>query len=131
MIRKLAGGRFRLGFGRPSIHGTIEQLREQGPDPSERFFNPSVLVSPMGGFGNLGRNVLRGDRQKRVDLSLSKNTLVKKDVALVFRWDVFNVLNNVNFALPGNDLQDTSDFGKVLNTVGGPRVMQFGLKFVF
>jgi hypothetical protein len=130
-LRSGAGGLFRLGFGRPSINGTLEQLRQKGEDPTERFFNPDVLVSPLGGFGNLGRNVLRGSQQKRVDVSLSKNTAIKEDVAVVFRWEVFNLLNNVNFALPGNDLQDTSDFGKVLNTIGGPRVMQFGLKFVF
>ncbi|MNC97681.1 hypothetical protein D3C83_154160 [compost metagenome] len=56
---------------------------------------------------------------------------MSEDLGIEFRWEVFNVFNNVNFALPGNDLQDTSDFGKVLNTVGGPRVMQFGLKFLF
>jgi hypothetical protein len=126
-----AGGLYRLGFGRPSLNGTIEQLRQQGDDVTERFFNPGVLVSPLGGFGNLGRNVLRGAAQKRVDVALSKRTAVKEDVGFEFRWEVFNVLNNVNFALPGNDLQDSSDFGKVLNTVGGPRVMQFGVKVVF
>jgi hypothetical protein len=130
-LNRGSGGLFRLGFGRPSINGTLDELRQQGSDPTEQFFNPSVLVSPLGGFGNLGRNVLRGEYQKRFDASLSKHTTIKEDVALEFRWEVFNVFNNVNFALPGNDLQDTSDFGKVLNTVGGPRVMQFGMKFVF
>jgi hypothetical protein len=47
------------------------------------------------------------------------------------RWDVFNVFNNVNFANPNNDLQDTTDFGRITNTVGGPRVMQFGAKVKF
>ncbi len=45
-----------------------------------------------------------------------------------FRWDVFNIFNNVNFANPGNDLADSTDLGNIFNTVGGPRVMQFGLK---
>jgi hypothetical protein len=126
-----AGGLYRLGFGRPNINGTLEQLRQRGEDPTEQFFNPAVLVTPMGGFGNLGRNVLRGAAQKRFDISLSKSTQIREDVGLEFRWEVFNAFNNVNFATPGNDLQDTTDFGKVLNTIGGPRVMQFGLKFVY
>jgi hypothetical protein len=130
-VTRGSGGLYRLGFGRPNLVGTIDQLRQQGPDPTEQYFNASVLGSPLGGFGNLGRNVLRGGAQKRFDFSLSKMTKVREQVALEFRWEVFNLFNNVNFALPANDLQDSSDFGKVLNTIGGPRVMQFGLRFQF
>jgi hypothetical protein len=126
-----SGGLYRLGFGRPSINGTHQQLRQKGADPTEQFFNASVLVSPFGQLGNLGRNVLRNDFQKRVDLSLAKTTSLKEDISFEIRWDVFNAFNNVNFATPGNDLQDSTDFGRVLNTLGGPRVMQFGLRFVF
>jgi hypothetical protein len=126
-----SGGLYRLGFGRPSLNGTLDQLRQKGSDPTESFFNSSVLVSPMGGFGNLGRNVLRSSSQKRIDASLSKTTKIAEDVGIEFRWEIFNIFNNVNFAIPANDLQDSSDFGKVLNTIGGPRVMQFGLRFLF
>jgi hypothetical protein len=106
-------------------------LRRRGPEPTERFFNPDALASPLGGYGNLGRNVLRGAFQKRVDVSLAKNTTLTERVGVEFRWDIFNVFNNVNFALPGNDLQDSGDFGKITNTVGGPRIMQFSLKVRF
>ncbi len=126
-----SGGLYRLGFGRPNINGTLDQLKQKGADPTEQFFNASVLTSPLGGFGNLGRNVLRNDSQKRFDVSLAKNTTIKESLAVEFRWDIFNAFNNVNFATPGNDLQDVTDFGKILNTIGGPRVMQFGLRLVF
>jgi hypothetical protein len=126
-----SGGLYRLGFGRPNINGTVDQLKQKGADPTEDFFDASVLTSAFGGFGNLGRNVLRNDYQKRFDVSLAKNTSIKENIGVEFRWDVFNVFNNVNFATPGNDLQDSTDFGRILNTIGGPRVMQFGLRFVF
>jgi hypothetical protein len=126
-----SGGLYRLGFGRPNISGTVEELKQKGSDPTEEFFNASVLASPLGGFGNLGRNILRNDYQKRFDVSLAKNTSIKENIGVEFRWDVFNLFNNVNFATPGNDLQDATDFGRILNTIGGPRVMQFGLRFVF
>ena len=111
-----SGGLYRLGFGRPNINGTVDELKQKGSDPTEQFFNASVLTSPLGGFGNLGRNILRNDYQKRFDVSLAKNTSIKETMGFEFRWDVFNLFNNVNFATPGNDLQDATDFGRILNT---------------
>lgn len=136
-----SGGLYRLAFGRPSLCGTLEQLRQPGSDPTEQAFNASVLCSPLSlasgypnnrGFGNLGRNVLRGFLQKRFDLGLSKKTKLTERVDLEFRWDIFNVFNNVNFATPNNVIGTAStDFGKITDTVGGPRVMQFGAKLKF
>lgn len=135
-----SGGLYRLGFGRPSLCGSIDQLRQQATDVTRGYFNASVLCSPLTpaggypgnlGFGSLGRNVLRGPYQKRFDFGLSKTTKITERFGLEFRWDVFNVFNNVNFAVPANDLQDATDFGMITNTIGGPRVMQFGLKLKF
>jgi hypothetical protein len=138
-----AAGLYRLAFGRPSLCGTMDQLREQADDITEGYFNGSVLCSPLSlaggypnnrGFGNLGRNVLRGPGQQRFDLGFSKKTPLNEAMAVELRWDVFNVFNNVNFATPNNvmaDIPSTTDYMKITDTVGGPRVMQFGLRFTF
>ncbi len=85
-----------------------------------------------GGFGNLGRNALRGFWQRRVDLSLAKAFRLGGSRDFELRWDVFNVLNTVNYALPENVIgAATTDFGKITNSVGGPRVMQLGARFKF
>ncbi|HEY8460747.1 MAG TPA: carboxypeptidase-like regulatory domain-containing protein [Blastocatellia bacterium] len=139
-VRNGSGGLYRLGFGRPSLCGSIDQLRQQASDITRGYFNGSVLCSPLTaaggypnnfGFGNLGRNALRGPYQKRVDFGLSKSAPITERVGLEFRWDIFNLFNNVNFANPASDLADSTDFGAITNTVGGPRVMQFGLKLKF
>ena len=84
------------------------------------------------GFGNLGRNVLRGLLQRRVDLSFAKDVQVRRHNGVEFRWDIFNVFNTVNFGLPENLIGDPgTDFGKITDTVGGPRVMQFGARLRF
>jgi hypothetical protein len=129
-IARGSGGLFRPGFGRPNLAPgmTIEDLRRASGDMS---FNPAAITSSLGQFGNLGRNVLRGDRQKRVDFGIAKLTPLTERVTLEFRGDIFNAFNNVNFALPNNDLQDGTDFGRVTNTVGGPRIAQFSLKLRF
>jgi len=140
-LRLGSGGLYRLAFGRPTLCGTLDQLRQSGPDPTEQAFNPAALCSPLTlaggypnnlGFGNLGRNVLRGFSQRRLDLGLSKETKLTESTRLEFRWDVFNVFNNVNFGTPNNVIGDVgTDFGKITDTIGGPRVMQFGMKLKF
>lgn len=140
-LRLGSGGLYRLAFGRPSLCGSLDQLRQTGADPTEQAFNPAALCSPLTlaggypnnrGFGNLGRNILRGFSQKRFDVGLSKNTKLSERLGLEFRWDVFNVLNTVNFATPNNVIGEAgTDFGKITDTVGGPRVMQFGMKLKF
>jgi hypothetical protein len=127
-----SGGLFRLGFGRPSLApgATHNDLRRSGPDKTQAYFDRSVLISPGGGFGNLGRNVLRGPGQTRFDMALSKETRITERVRLELRWEAFNIFNNVNFALPSSDMAD-SEFGQITNTVGGPRTMQFGARVRF
>jgi hypothetical protein len=127
-----SGGLFRLGFGRPSLAAgaTIEDLRRHGSDITTEYFNPAALASAGGGFGNLGRNVLRGPGQTRFDLALSKETRITERVNAEFRLEAFNVFNNVNFALPSGDLSD-SEFGQITNTIGGPRTLQLGARIRF
>jgi hypothetical protein len=127
-----SGGLFRLGFGRPSLApgATIADLRQQDSDPTRGYFNRGALISPGGGFGNLGRNVLRGPRQMRFDLALSKETRLTERLNLELRFEGFNVFNNVNYALPSGDMSD-SEFGQITNTVGGPRTLQLGARFRF
>jgi len=136
-----SGGLYRLGFGRPSLCGSLDDLLTAGDDPTEAAFNKSVLCSPTTaaggypgnfGYGNLGRNVLRGFWQRRVDLSLAKSFGFGISRNFEVRWDVFNVFNTVNYALPNNLIGGaTTDFGKITDSVGGPRVMQFGARLRF
>ena len=140
-VRLGSAGLYRLAFGRPSLCGNLDDLRKKGADVTESYFNPSVLCSPLSlaggypnnrGFGNLGRNTLRAPSQKRLDMSLSKELRVREGLKMETRWDVFNVFNTVNFATPNAVIGDVgTDFGKITDSVGGPRVMQFSMKLNF
>jgi hypothetical protein len=133
-----SGTIFNTAFGRPSVRD-LNLLRQHGDDITRAYFNTCqdpndsscALMSPLGGFGNLGRNVLRGPSQKRFDLSFQKTTRISERVTLDLKWDIFNVFNLVNFANPNSDLSDETDFGQITRTVGAPRVMQFGVKIQF
>ncbi len=133
-----SGTIFAAAFGRPNVRNP-QLLRRQGSDRTREYFNTCqdpenaecALVSPLGGFGNLGRNILRGPSSKRVDLSLMKTTRLSERVSLELKWDIFNLFNFVNFANPNSDLSDETDFGQITRTIGAPRVMQFGVKLRF
>jgi hypothetical protein len=65
-----------------------------------------------------------------VDLSIAKRIPLGGRARAELRWEIFNLLNTVNFGLPENNF-DSVDFGRITNTIGGPRVSQFGLRFHF
>ena len=134
-----SSGLYRLAFGRPSLCGTMDQLRQQADDVTEGYFNGAVLCSPTSlaggypnnrGFGNLGRNSLTGPSQQRFDLGFAKDIPITEAITTELRWDVFNVFNNVHFATPSSVIGGT-DYMKITDTVGGPRVMQLGLRVTF
>ena len=122
-----SGGLYRLGFGRPNLCGDVTQ---QGADITEAAFNRGALCTAFGQNGNLPRNALRAPSQSRLDLGILKRTKVTERVVAEFGWDIFNVLNRANFAAPDSEL-GSPDFGRITNTIGGPRVMQFRAKLKF
>jgi outer membrane receptor protein involved in Fe transport len=123
-------GLLRLGFQRLDLApgATLDDVRLSGSDPN-RWFNTDAL-RPAVAAGNTPRNFLRGPTQKRVDISIAKEIAFSSSVRAELRWEIFNVLNTVNFGMPENNF-DSSDFGTITNTVGGPRVSQFGIRFTF
>jgi len=126
-----SGGIYRPGFGRPDINCSASDAVSNAGTSNLSVINRGCFSSPLGGFGNLGRNAFRGPLQKRFDLSFVKNTKINERMSFELGFDLFNVFNTVNFANPNSDLQDSVDFGTITNTVGGPRVGQFRAKFRF
>jgi Carboxypeptidase regulatory-like domain len=90
-------------------------------------------VSGGGGtvFGNLGRNILRGPNQQDFDIVAIKTTPLTDRVKLIFRWEIFNLLNRPNFANPSNDVSTPSTFGVISALTVNPRIMQYALKLQF
>jgi hypothetical protein len=107
--------------------------------------NPSdvrFLVSESIRTGLAGRNILRGPRQNRLDLSLTKAinlglTRLEAD-RFEIRFDFFNAFNTPQFAPGTGDVTDTTfnDFrfnsGNLnIGNVNAGRIGQFQLRYVF
>jgi carboxypeptidase family protein/TonB-dependent receptor-like protein len=102
-----------------------------------------VLTPPAyGTYGNAGRNSFRGPGFKNVDLSISKTWRLKEATRVEFRTEFFNAFNHPNFGAPGTNpttgsaggfgfARNTPDASNAVLGSGGPRHIQFGLKFAF
>ncbi len=104
-----------------------------------RSLNPAafrVAVTPIftnlpGGptFGNLGRNVFRGERQEFVNASLFKNFQITETVKAQFRAQAYNLFNHVNRFRPNIDLL-SGDFGRDFSEQRR-RQLEFGFRLEF
>ena len=101
--------------------------------PSGGLIDGKYPVSGGGGtvFGNLGRNILRSPDQRDLDIAAIKTTPLTDRVKLIFRWEIFNLLNRPNFAKPSNDVSTPSTFGVISALTVNPRIMQYALKLEF
>jgi hypothetical protein len=98
------------------------------------WFNPAAFAAgDVGTFGTVGRGAYFGPSTHFWDMGLSKNMVFNDDMSVQFRAEFFNIFNQVNFANPATAVNSAS-FGRITSThanQGDPRIMQFGLKFVF
>jgi hypothetical protein len=99
--------------------------------PCHYYFNPAAFaVNPNGTFGETKRGEFFGPSRGWVDLGLFKRFGLRGDMDLQFRAEFFNLFNTVNLNNPGTTVATSSSFGRITGA-GDPRIMQFGLKFVF
>jgi hypothetical protein len=121
----------RLAFQRVDLvpGASLDTVRQHGSDEVEAWFDAAAVQKAFGP-GSTPRNFLRGPDQKRVDLSIAKALRLGPRVRAELRWEVFNLFNTANLGLPNNNI-DSVEFGRITNTVGGPRVSQFGLRVTF
>jgi hypothetical protein len=111
--------------------GSIEQRLDGYVNPAALVPAPVVGVDGSTGFGTLGRNPFRGPFQQNWDMSIAKIWTVTENQNLKFSADLFNVWNHPVFDKPSITDIESPSFGKITNTVGNPRLMQFSLRYAF
>ena len=116
-----------IGNDRPNVSGNPYIKSTTG---SLQWLNPSAFTANAPGtFGNAGMMALLGPRYFDVDAGVSRYFAIHENQKLEFRFEFFNLGNNVNFSTPDNDLQDIT-FGQILGDVS-PRILEFALKYTF
>jgi hypothetical protein len=101
-----------------------------GSDVTVYFNRAAFAVNPNGSFGDTLRGEYFGPNDSTVDLGLFKRFSLTNEMNIQFRAEFFNLLNRTNFNNPGTTVTSSSSFGRITGA-DDPRIMQFGLKFVF
>jgi Carboxypeptidase regulatory-like domain len=111
------------GYLNASAFCTVPNTGAVGTDPG------------ASGYGNTGRNIILGPGQFNFDMSLQKKTVIgglREDASLEFRADFFNAFNHPQFSNPANsNVASPGTFGVITTTSVAPRILQFGLKYLF
>jgi hypothetical protein len=130
--------------------GTVGEFdpcgRQNFDDTLPNFVGGDIPLSPFyipcpGTVGNSHRNQLIGPGLSQWDMTLMKNTKITDRLNVEIRWEVYNILNRGNFYYAPDNTFGAS-FGTVTKTSdvaagnpviaqGGPRNMNFSLKFTF
>jgi hypothetical protein len=104
-----------------------------GVDPKTNrltFLSPGAfLVQPVNTPGNAQRDLAVGPRSFTTNISLVKSFRVVEGQSLGFRFEAFNLFNNVNFGLPSASF-GSSSFGQI-TSAADPRVVQLAIRYRF
>jgi hypothetical protein len=116
------------GYLNPSAFAAAPQV-----DPADCAVDPNFCGT---GFGDLGRNVYHGPFQQNWDVSFLKHFKIGERSDIRFAADFFNLWNHTNFGVPTVTDVETAGipngpFGKIIQTNGNPRLIQFSLRWAF
>jgi outer membrane receptor protein involved in Fe transport len=90
----------------------------------------SFQLPALDTFGDLGRNSLRSNWNRNLDISLFRQFPITERFRAEFRFEVFNATNTKVWAVPITDM-DLPLFGQVTSTANVPRQLQFALKLYY
>jgi hypothetical protein len=129
------------GFGTPKGPTTVSTKTKNAPAVSGRG-GPNVWPNPAQTLeqwdftlpGQSGsRNTVWVDGRSNFDFALAKRFRMpfKESHSLQFRWETFNIFNQVRFGSPELSRVGTANWGKYTTQVNEPRQMQFALRYEF
>ncbi len=108
-------------------------------DPAQ--FDGLLTRTLIGNLGNVPRNLFRGPGWFNADLVVMKTfdlSPIGESWRLDFRAEFFNAFNRANFANPSLNADrgpyvdlSSGDAGRIISTLGNPRLVQFALKLRF
>ena len=125
-----------------ALNGQLQQRPNKvsddvyGPKTLNNYLNRAAFAAPAPGtFGNLEYRGVEGPGYGAVDMALSRLINLGATRTLELRVEAFNVTNRFNWGVatgnPAFTNLNSSQFGRIVQHGGTPRIMQFGIKYGF
>jgi len=116
-------------IGNPNLPGGRSHHQE-----AAAYFNTAAFATnALGTFGDTSRMFLTGPGYDDLDLAITRSFPIPVRQAeaqhLQFRAEAFNLANRVNFSNPTATVSSKSD--GIISSASDPRILQFGLKYIF
>ena len=117
----------------PYLPDDQKVFAQTGSAQSLAWFNLAAFAANTPGlWGNTPKGYLVGPGFWNVDASFSRNLNLSGGKRIELRVEAFNLFNHSNWANPTVQIGSTSlTNGRVTNTTGDPRIMQFAIKYGF
>jgi hypothetical protein len=137
IVSARSGSRLNVTSGRDgAFNGQTGQRANQVSDDVyggtlNQYLKPTAFAQPAPGtLGDYVRNSLVGPAFWNIDLALSRTISFATSQSLELRVEAFNLLNHFNWGNPTTNF-GAGTFGRIQSQGGGPRIMQFGVKYGF
>ena len=116
----------------PNVPDDQRTFALTGGSQSMAWFNLAAFApNSPGVWGDVPKGYLRGPGFWNVDLAFSRNLNINEQ-RVELRIEAFNLFDTVNWANPTVQIGSTAlTNGRVTNTSGDPRIMQFAVKYIF
>jgi len=125
----------RANVGRTYQRPDVTCDPNNGPKTAEEWYASSCFQLPeLYTYGNAGAYMTEADGLGNWDISIAKQWTIKENHLVIFRTELFNTFNNVNFRKPGGRISEnwsSSQRGRVGSTTTSPRQIQFALRYQF
>jgi hypothetical protein len=128
-----ANDRAATGSGRISVANCVGTAVPKGFHQTiDQWFDTTAFAPTTSfNYGNCGINTVRGPGFSSVNFSAFRSVPMGAARRVELRWEVFNLLNTVNYGLPGSNVDSPGNFGRISSSTGSPREMQLAVKFYF
>ena len=121
------------GYASLSTSGSVSERLNRWIDTAALCAPPVLGADGSAGYGTAGQAILNGPGQVNVDFSVGKRLRVgglREGAELALRAEFYNAMNHSQFANPGTTFR-TASFGVITQTAVSPRLIQFGVKYLF
>lgn len=112
--------------GNPTLPGG----RSHAEQVNEWFNTAAFATNVIGTFGTTGINTLTGPGFWSIDFGVAKTFKLAESKQFEFRSQFYNLFNHPSLGNP-DATQNSPTFGMITSTMSDPRVIEFGVKFVF